>query len=599
MVETCLASMGRSSHQRSLTLSSEPPSSPFSHRLNPLDRSAIFLPPEVAFSVSVHSSTNGYTSSRRRLGVLIGNTTVYGDEIPIHELDTIFEAEGARYLATDSNDDRQSDTSSVLTSPSSLRVGSIGKQLLRDNPSSAAELLTRVQGPKEQPSPHSLHPLRALNMLPRQRPHHCVEIIEDESDLTSTLHELYRLGVVESAPSSPHKSKLYSTSERSEGAKKLLSAIAASLDLVPDNDSRPFPSAEPVLGDPLPRVIEGSPEVREDDERETMSEEMDHPNPLQPLKLFAGQCCDEDLEFEADQTEKEDRPPASSPNKSTPESSPRRAPSRWAKAKDQQLPSSSFDLSSTLPPRSSESSSVSLSSHPQLGRKSGLLEGADTVSLFSSEDLQHIGGGGNKSSSSLIRSQEEPHDVILKTIPDEPSPPPLKIPIPSYTGSEEFVNLSISDNLQKYFTEQIFGHGRPSGEAPYLRYESSPSAPSSSRDCTGYVDIPLEAERLIALYREIAIEISEPETTGPTTKKKSRKSPRKPNQRGGDGESCNSTALFCSLVFALTDINLYVIVDNFSNLQKFADAPIPIVRRVHCIESCRFVFPLPPVLTTS
>jgi hypothetical protein len=127
MVETCLASMGRSSHQRSLTLSSEPPSSPFSHRLNPLDRSAIFLPPEVAFSVSVHSSTNGYTSSRRRLGVLIGNTTVYGDEIPIHELDTIFEAEGARYLATDSNDDRQSDTSSVLTSPSILRVGSIGK----------------------------------------------------------------------------------------------------------------------------------------------------------------------------------------------------------------------------------------------------------------------------------------------------------------------------------------------------------------------------------------------------------------------------------------------------------------------------------------
>jgi hypothetical protein len=275
-----------------------------------------------------------------------------------------------------------------------------------------------------------------------------------------------------------------------------------------------------------------------------------------------------------------------SPMKSTPESSPqRRVPSRWSKARDQQLPSSSFDhfAASALPPRSSESSSVSVSSYPQ-PRKSGLLESTDAVSLYSSEDLQQ------KSSSSLVKSIR-PGDgeaELLKDSPHayEPSAPLVKAPIPSYTGSEEFVNLSISDNLEKYFTEQIFGHNRPSGEAPYLRYESS-TASSPSRDSTGYVDIPLEPERLVALYREKVIEISPQDLATPLSPTKpSKRSSRKSNQQS-EGDSSTSAVLFLSLVFALTDINLYVIVDNFSNLQKFVDAPIPSVRRVHRIETCR------------
>jgi hypothetical protein len=68
------------------------------------------------------------------------------------------------------------------------------------------------------------------------------------------------------------------------------------------------------------------------------------------------------------------------------------------------------------------------------------------------------------------------------------------------------------------------------------------------------------------------------------TQRKKSKSSKAGNEESRDGAP---PPVYLSLVFALTDLNLYVIQDNFSNLLKFVDAPIPIVRRIHPMESCR------------
>jgi hypothetical protein len=36
-----------------------------------------------------------------------------------------------------------------------------------------------------------------------------------------------------------------------------------------------------------------------------------------------------------------------------------------------------------------------------------------------------------------------------------------------------------------------------------------------------------------------------------------------------------------------TDINLYVVLDNFASVQMFADAPLPVLHRRHAIETLR------------
>lgn len=516
---------------------------------------------------------------------MIGNITVYGDEIPIHELDMIFDSEGAKYR--DLNEDKQSETSSVTSPP---RVTSIGKQLLRDNPSSAAELLTRVQSPaKTLGRTHK----KSIDMLPCNRRRHFVEIAEDENDLANILTELCRLGVVESAPNSPRKSKQVSVADKSEDMRptSLLSEISSS---IVDGDSIRITSGDHTL---LPTSSSEvttceEPEQTVPLERASSSEA----EPLEPKELF--HPSDDVLEYE-DESLNDSPPPEvsilSNERKSLEQSQlsdtavtldvpsepvldtnssgspPRRvAQSRWTKNKTQQyLPVDPFLVS-----RTSESSSVSQSIPGKLGSVDG-----DAVSLYSSEDPQI---SAIKSTSSPIKSNE-PEDILeSNNNSNRNASYEMKIPIPSYTGSEDYVNLSVSDHLQQYFTEQVFGHGRPSGEAPYMRYESL--SKDSLNDQSGYVDVPSEPERLVALYREIVIEISDTSKSQSTGQSKANKKTSKKHLQGGEYDS---EVVYMPIVFALTDINLYVIIDNFSNLHKFVDAPIPVVRRIHRIECCR------------
>lgn len=146
----------------------------------------------------------------------------------------------------------------------------------------------------------------------------------------------------------------------------------------------------------------------------------------------------------------------------------------------------------------------------------------------------------------------------------------MKSPVPSYTGSVDLEHLSVSDNLESYFNEQVFGHGRPSGDAPYMRYEftTDPRHCSSPRgDNEVYVDRPLKPERIVGFYREQCVEFGTADR----------------RDRNIDGDVPGPEPM----VFVLTDINFYVVLDNFSSVQKFADAPLPVLRRVHPLETLR------------
>jgi hypothetical protein len=185
-------------------------------------------------------------------------------------------------------------------------------------------------------------------------------------------------------------------------------------------------------------------------------------------------------------------------------------------------------------------------------------------------------------------------------------------PVQSYTGSLDYEYLSVSENLEKYFQEQVFGNSRPSREAPYMRREhrdcgalvdeiitpSGPTVDSSSQEfpshrCYGntsrfsylsvsdnpleilYVDIPYQPETLVSVFRVKVLDLSNL------------------NQASGgagigrEGEDEMMGAIPQPLVFVVTTINLYVIIDNFFTNAIFADAPLPVLRRVHPIDSLR------------
>jgi hypothetical protein len=206
--------------------------------------------------------------------------------------------------------------------------------------------------------------------------------------------------------------------------------------------------------------------------------------------------------------------------------------------------------------------------------------------------------------------------------------------IQTYTGSLEFEYLSVADNLEKYFFEQVFHENRPSREAPYMRHEySSTSASSSSQRHAAarhdfsdlqdlnplevlYVDIPYQPEKLLSVFRVNVLDISQPppelspsstsaSTSSSASVSISMSSPTVP------ATSPSSLVIPEPLIFALTDLHLYILLDTFGNPTGdpdsttslngsnsgngsgsvsgpiFADAPLPVLRRVHPIDSLR------------
>lgn len=194
------------------------------------------------------------------------------------------------------------------------------------------------------------------------------------------------------------------------------------------------------------------------------------------------------------------------------------------------------------------------------------VDGTEISSMYSGDD--HIGFMGGRGGV-LPRRDESLEEAARFAVAS--SKQGLKSPVPSYTGAIDFEHLSVTDNLEMYFKEQVFGLNRPSGLAPYMRYEVAPQRPVSTRDDGDiYVEAPAKPESIVAFFREKTLELESSTVR------------RAVYAANVEGESD-----IVKRVFVLTDINLYVVLDNFASVHMFADAPLPVLHRRHAIETLR------------
>ncbi len=179
-----------------------------------------------------------------------------------------------------------------------------------------------------------------------------------------------------------------------------------------------------------------------------------------------------------------------------------------------------------------------------------------------------------------------------------------------YIGDPEYRNLSVVDNLELYFREQVFGPDRPSGNSPYIQVVSSNSSAATSSDRSGssvvFVAEPPYAERFIALFSERIIDITAEARTSASNGAASRggEATISPTQSAADvnstfmnrqrsGSQANQptneyVVPETRALLILSDLNLYMVTqDSFSSSQLFGDAPVPVLINSHPIYALR------------
>lgn len=170
-----------------------------------------------------------------------------------------------------------------------------------------------------------------------------------------------------------------------------------------------------------------------------------------------------------------------------------------------------------------------------------------------------------------------------------------------YVGDPEYKSLSVMDNLELYFREQVFGPDRPSGEQPFIRDPNVvpfSSSPYANKDDVIFVRAPQYQERFIVLFSEQVIDVTAESKTAHHHHSSS--SGVAESSGGGVGfmrqRSASSAAQpeneyvapEIKAILILTDLNLYLVQqDSFTPDQLFSDAPIPVLIRVHPIYSLR------------
>lgn len=127
----------------------------------------------------------------------------------------------------------------------------------------------------------------------------------------------------------------------------------------------------------------------------------------------------------------------------------------------------------------------------------------------------------------------------------------------AYTGPDELAHILVTNNLETYLREQVFGVNRPSGLSPYILRSANSSAGH-------YVDPPSNTETFITFYREKIVDLSE---------------------SGRRLSSTKNGINLISVVLIVTDVNLYIILDDFNATSRFHDAPVPILVRSHPIQT--------------
>jgi hypothetical protein len=84
----------------------------------------------------------------------------------------------------------------------------------------------------------------------------------------------------------------------------------------------------------------------------------------------------------------------------------------------------------------------------------------------------------------------------------------------AYVGDPEYRGLSVADNLELYFREQVFGVDRPSGTSPYIQELSTAQIKSGAAPAVNsiadivFVKEPQYPERFIAIFSERIIDVT-------------------------------------------------------------------------------------------
>lgn len=166
-----------------------------------------------------------------------------------------------------------------------------------------------------------------------------------------------------------------------------------------------------------------------------------------------------------------------------------------------------------------------------------------------------------------------------------------------YVGDPEYKSLSVMDNLELYFREQVFGPDRPSGEQPFIKDpKAAPfsSSPYANRDDVVFVRAPQYQERFIVLFSEQVIDVtaeakvnhSHHTDSGATESSGGVGFMRQRSASSAAQPQNEYVAPEIKAILVLTDLNVYLVKqDSFTPDQLFSDAPIPELIRVHPIYS--------------
>ena len=168
-----------------------------------------------------------------------------------------------------------------------------------------------------------------------------------------------------------------------------------------------------------------------------------------------------------------------------------------------------------------------------------------------------------------------------------------------YVGDPEYKSLSVVDNLELYFREQVFGPDRPSGDQPFIKDpHSAPfsTSPYANRDDVVFVRAPQYQERFIVLFSVHMIDVTAEaknhhhhQSESSTTEASGGVSFMRQRSASTAAQPQNEyVAPEIKAILVLTDLNLYLVKqESFAAHQVFSDAPIPELIRVHPIYSFR------------
>jgi hypothetical protein len=229
------------------------------------------------------------------------------------------------------------------------------------------------------------------------------------------------------------------------------------------------------------------------------------------------------------------------------------------------------------------------------------------------EDDHQPGSGGPAMTTAAVATTRESLVSRLSDLPFDSagvnphrqvSQDSVMLEVDPYVGDAQYRSLSVLDNLELYFREQVFPSNRPSFPNLYLR-----TKPTSARDHSLNLVTPFAPEeRFITLFFEKVIDLKDPSISIKSSYNIADPAASSATAATGRGvEEFIPQETYVALV--LTDMGFYVVdVSEINSKISFADSPLLVVVKFHplyklgyvfCCGGCWVVAPLTICLTLS